>query len=139
MKHNHISHLCLLSFIGSSVFGHTTTDGLIKVSFNPSDNPITLINSTHNTLELIENNHTQINGNPMVINTEGNTILYSNNSSSDNASVITNDSEKVSVEDILNSTNKSLLAAASGNWEIPSRTSLMRLHEFLLMEQLMQD
>ncbi|HET8964218.1 MAG TPA: hypothetical protein VFM99_09985 [Chitinophagales bacterium] len=139
MKHNHVSHLCILPLISLSVFGHATTDELIKVSFNPSDNPIKLINSTHNALELIENNHTQINGNLMVINSEDNTFLYSKNSSSDNASVITNDSGKVSGEDILNSTNRSLLAAASGNWEIPSRTSLMRLHEFLLMEQLMQD
>ncbi|MBK7110777.1 MAG: hypothetical protein IPH61_17110 [Bacteroidetes bacterium] len=122
-----------------SVFGHATNDGLIKVSFNPSDNPIKLINSMPNVLELKENNHTQINGNLMVINSEDNTFLYSNNSSTDNASGTTDIARKISGEEVLNSTNRSLLATASGIWEIPSRTSLMRLHEFLLMEQLMQD
>lgn len=38
----------------------------------------------------------------------------------------------------LNYANRNLYKPASDYWESPSQISLVRLHEFLLMEQLMQ-
>lgn len=138
MKQLHESLSSMQSFVNLAAFGQTTADWLTEFALQHTDLPGIFFNEGLTDSQLLRNNHTQINGNPMVISLEDNIFSYSK------ASKITGAAKSDTAEngpenETPDTTDKNLHATAPGYGESPSRISLMRLHEFLLMEQLMQD
>lgn len=139
MKHNSISQVCVLSLLSLSVFGKNPTDRLIGISLNSEDNPRFNKQIVVSDPGLLTSRHPQLNGNLMVKSSEKSKSLYSmqNSNSAENIKSDLTHTEESGQN--MNTVSKNVKANSSGHWESPSRTSLMRLHEFLLMEQLMQD